>query len=161
MRAVCRGAGARAGRHRRQFLRARRPFAAGDAADQPHPRHLDVELAIRALFEAPTVEALAKRLDEGEAARPALRGAWRGRPRFRCRLRSAGCGFWIGWKGRARPTTIPMALRLTGALDVAALEAALGDVVERHESLRTIFPDTLGVPRQQILEASAAGRGWR
>ena len=39
MRAVCRGAGARAGRHRRQFLRARRPFAAGDAADQPHPRH--------------------------------------------------------------------------------------------------------------------------
>ena len=49
-----------------------------------------------------------------------------------------------------------MALRLTGALDRAALEAALGDLVERHESLRTIFPDTLGVPRQLILEASAA-----
>ena len=38
MRAVCRGAGAGAGRHRRQLLRARRPLAAGDAADQPHPR---------------------------------------------------------------------------------------------------------------------------
>ena len=38
MRAVCRGAGARAGRHRRQLLRAGGPFAAGDAADQPHPR---------------------------------------------------------------------------------------------------------------------------
>ena len=40
VRVVCRGAGARAGRHRRQLLRARRSFAAGDAADQPHPRHL-------------------------------------------------------------------------------------------------------------------------
>ena len=39
VRAVRRGAGARAGRHRRQLLRARRPLAAGDPADQPHPRH--------------------------------------------------------------------------------------------------------------------------
>ena len=49
-----------------------------------------------------------------------------------------------------------MAVRLLGALDCTALEAALGDLIERHESLRTVLPDTLGVPRQLILEASAA-----
>ncbi|HEY0911711.1 MAG TPA: condensation domain-containing protein, partial [Bradyrhizobium sp.] len=51
---------------------------------------------------------------------------------------------------------MPIALRLAGRLDSVALEAALGDVVERHESLRTVFPETLGVPRQLILSVSAA-----
>jgi len=61
-----------------------------------------------------------------------------------------------GSDGSGATYTIPLAVRLTGALDRDALTAALGDLVARHESLRTIFPDTLGVPRQLILEASAA-----
>src|SRR5260370_37016303 len=51
---------------------------------------------------------------------------------------------------------IPLALRLSGMLDRAALRAALGDVAMRHEILRTVFPDSGGAPRQNILLAEAA-----
>jgi len=45
---------------------------------------------------------------------------------------------------------IATGLRLRGTLDVEALAGALGDTVRRHEALRTRFPATRGVPRQEI-----------
>ena len=53
----------------------------------------------------------------------------------------------------------PLALRLEGDLDAAALEAALADVIARHEVLRTVFPVAGGQPYQQVLEL--AELGWR
>ncbi|MBT3155643.1 non-ribosomal peptide synthetase, partial [Streptomyces sp. CHD11] len=47
----------------------------------------------------------------------------------------------------------PLALRLSGSLDVGALRAALGDVVGRHEVLRTVFAEADGVPYQRVLDA--------
>ncbi|MBL1110786.1 hypothetical protein JK361_40770, partial [Streptomyces sp. 5-8] len=46
---------------------------------------------------------------------------------------------------------MPVVLRLDGVLDRGALVAALGDVVGRHESLRTVFPEGAdGVPFQEV-----------
>jgi len=44
------------------------------------------------------------------------------------------------------------ALELRGHLDVPALESALEEIVRRHETLRTSFPDRNGVPCQSIAE---------
>ncbi|MCX5202704.1 amino acid adenylation domain-containing protein [Streptomyces sp. NBC_00237] len=46
----------------------------------------------------------------------------------------------------------PIALRLRGPLDTAALRAALVDLLERHEALRTVFPDVDGEPYQHVRE---------
>ncbi|WP_052710614.1 non-ribosomal peptide synthetase [Pseudofrankia sp. DC12] len=47
--------------------------------------------------------------------------------------------------------------RLTGPLDLEALTAALRDVVDRHETLRTVYPaDAAGGPTQVVLDRPAA-----
>ncbi|MBV9774683.1 MAG: amino acid adenylation domain-containing protein, partial [Gemmatimonadetes bacterium] len=48
---------------------------------------------------------------------------------------------------------IPVALRISGSLDVAALERALGEIVRRHETLRTVFASVEGKPAQVVLPA--------
>ncbi|MFC7617375.1 amino acid adenylation domain-containing protein [Actinokineospora soli] len=114
---------------------------------------LGVEVSVRDLFEAPTAEALAARLTAPTGpTRPALTP----RPRpAAVPLSDAQRRLWFlnRMGGQSAAYTMPVALRLDGRLDVAALRAALSDVVGRHESLRTVFPDDGGAPRQLVLAA--------
>ncbi|WP_312038478.1 non-ribosomal peptide synthetase, partial [Streptomyces galbus] len=114
-----------------------------------------VELELRALFEGPTPAAVALLLDTAAPGRLALTA--RPRPEV-MPLSFAQRRLWFIHKmeGPSATYNIPLALRLSGELDRGALRAALGDVVARHESLRTVFPETDGVPCQQVLPPEAA-----
>ncbi|MGY3677843.1 amino acid adenylation domain-containing protein [Streptomyces sp. TE33382] len=113
---------------------------------------LDDGIGMRTVFESPTPAALAERFGATGAGRGPLRPRPRGDvlPASFSQLR-----FWLQGElaEGAASHTVTTALRLSGPLDAGALSAALRDVVDRHESLRTVFPVTDGVPRQLVLNS--------
>ncbi|WP_051743155.1 non-ribosomal peptide synthetase [Nocardia carnea] len=114
---------------------------------------LGTQVPVRALFEAPAVAALAVRVEQfGARTRPPLVAG--PRPE-QVPLSYAQQRMWFlnQYDTSSAAYNLPMAIRLTGDLDVAVLRAAMGDVVARHESLRTRYPDLGGRPVQLILPA--------
>jgi amino acid adenylation domain-containing protein len=111
-----------------------------------------VELPLRALFEGPSVAEMAGRVEAmrraGLPVLPPVVPVERAEPP----LSFAQERLWF--LDRLRPGEIsynlPFALRLRGALDVGALERSLGEIVRRHDALRTVFREQDGIPRQVI-----------
>ena len=116
-----------------------------------------IELPLRALFEAPTIAEWGARIDETlqtslEAARPPLRRVSREQP---LPLSFAQQRLWF--LDQLTPDSafynIPEAVRLSGKLNLEALERSLAEVIRRHESLRTSFSTLDEQPVQLIAEA--------
>ena len=114
-------------------------------------RELGAELPLRAVFEAPTVRALAARLHGAQAADgPELAPAPRegGIP-----LSFAQERMWFldRMSPHAGLYNMPDALEIEGALDAGALRRAFEAVIARHEILRTRYAEVEGAAVQVVV----------
>ncbi|CAM4407409.1 non-ribosomal peptide synthetase [Myxococcus xanthus] len=117
---------------------------------------LGVEVPLHTFFAAPTVAALAERLQSCRSGGPKPPPLHRRSEPGPAPLSFAQERLWL-FAQMTGPTAIynmPSAVRLKGTLDVPALERALGDVVRRHEALRTVPRVEAGAePVQVVLPA--------
>ncbi len=122
---------------------------------------LGVELAVRALFEAPDVKGLSEIIAaaRGSCVRVAL-AAQVGPDRAPLSYAQNRLWFLNRLVGANATYNIPLAVRLKGTLDMGALKAALSDVVARHESLRTVFAEAGGEVWQVVRPVPAARPGF-
>ncbi|HEX6037404.1 non-ribosomal peptide synthetase [Longimicrobium sp.] len=116
-----------------------------------------VELPVRALFEAPTVEGLASRIEALRADAPSadtpLVPVDRSQP---LPLSFAQRRMWWAYQLQGAPESynLSFGLRLTGELDAHALRRALEMIVARHEALRTRYAEVNGEPVQIVEPAT-------
>src|SRR6185436_12025533 len=112
------------------------------------------ELSLRTFFEAPSVAAVAmavealRHQEEGTEAPPILPVARDGR----LPLSFAQERLWFLHRlgGREPAYNESAAFRMEGPLDAAALRWSLDELLHRHESLRTTFPEVDGQAVQAI-----------
>jgi amino acid adenylation domain-containing protein len=117
-----------------------------------------VDVALRALFERPTVAELARHLEAllraGKAsAAPPIRKVERDGA---LPLSFAQQRLWFFEQLQPGSATYNLlqSARLLGDLNVPALEQSLNEILRRHESLRTTFQNVRGEPAQRIVPPS-------
>ncbi|WP_110927796.1 amino acid adenylation domain-containing protein [Bacillus massiliglaciei] len=112
---------------------------------------LGTELAMGDIFESPTVAGLAKKLKE-KGGRSGLPLVPMEKP-AEIPLSFAQARLWFldQLEGPSPVYNIPLVIRVPGRFIQSALQTALKDTVNRHDSLRTVFKKTNGSPRQVIL----------
>ncbi|MCA1575864.1 MAG: amino acid adenylation domain-containing protein [Acidobacteria bacterium] len=117
---------------------------------------LNVELPIRSLFESSTVaefaELITKQISEGKQGElgqiePVVREG-----ELPLSYSQQRMWFYEHLAGGSASFHIPLGVRLRGELNQTAIEQTFGEIIRRHESLRTIFPAVDDRPIQVIQE---------
>ncbi|GER91649.1 hypothetical protein KDW_58110 [Dictyobacter vulcani] len=121
---------------------------------------VQIEVPLRALFEAPTISALAQYIGklqqntncQPEELKPALRTIAHTGP---MQLSFAQQRLWFAQVLAPESSSYnsPVFARMHGKLDRAILQRALDEIVRRHEVLRTIYREVDGQPIQLVMPA--------
>ncbi|MGB6182817.1 MAG: amino acid adenylation domain-containing protein, partial [Rhodococcus sp. (in: high G+C Gram-positive bacteria)] len=107
------------------------------------------EVSLRTLFDHPDVSSFATALESvGESDTPPIGGR---RPAA-VPLSYAQRRMWFLDRYEPGSYLMPLALKLTGAVDIAALSSAVEDVLDRHEVLRTVYLEHDGELIQKVLD---------
>lgn len=129
------------------------------------------EVSVRDVFDAPTPASLAAVLIVGDSRRPEPRQSDRS---VNPPLSSAQRRLWFldQLQGQAPVYNIPILVRIGdpsgsdsaagGVVDVdaTALRAALIDVIGRHDTLRTVFPASDGIPAARVKDSETIEPEW-
>jgi amino acid adenylation domain-containing protein/non-ribosomal peptide synthase protein (TIGR01720 family) len=116
-----------------------------------------IELPLRSLFDAPTIAGTAAQIEQllragPSASVPPLVPVPR-TGELPVSFAQQRLWFLHQVNPQSPAYNVPVAVRLTGDLRHEALERALGEIVRRHEVLRTVFADVRGEPVQVITPA--------
>ncbi|PTQ68386.1 non-ribosomal peptide synthetase [Pseudomonas sp. GV071] len=125
----------------------------------------DVELPLRVLFEASTLQAFSAQVAAAQAAgqrnsQQAIAIVDRSQP---LPLSYSQQRMWFLWQLEPDSPAYNVGglAKFTGAFDVARFEAALQALIQRHETLRTTFPSRDGIAWQQVAPQSNVQLGWQ
>jgi len=116
--------------------------------------HFNLSLSLRAVFESPTVEAIASAIDAAAGhASPSFKAL--PRPEF-LPLAFTQERLWFLSQLQSDDTyNVPIAVSVSGPLDIQKAVSAINEIVRRHESLRTCIVMQDGKPIQQLRGASS------
>jgi amino acid adenylation domain-containing protein len=119
---------------------------------------LKVEMPIRSVFEAPTVaqfaELISKQISEGKQGELSEIERVSRESELPLSYSQQRMWFYEHLANGSASFHIPLGVRLKGLLNYAALEQTFGEIIRRHESLRTVFPAVYHRPVQVIKDPS-------
>ncbi|MFZ2510976.1 MAG: amino acid adenylation domain-containing protein, partial [Gordonia sp. (in: high G+C Gram-positive bacteria)] len=111
---------------------------------------LGVDFSVRDVFDAPTVRELVVRAASTDRVLAPITVTDPRPERIPLSFAQQRMWFINRFDPESPAYNIPLVLRIAGPVDAAALRSAVGDVVTRHEILRTTFPSDDGVAYQRV-----------